>query len=72
MDKEAAYTKIAGSGLDFGKSSPLTISVKWWCNLKRQNSLNSYFDADEAKINCIPLLWKSTIKFSTFNNLNQL
>jgi hypothetical protein len=28
MDKEAAYTKIAGSGLDFGKSSPLTISVK--------------------------------------------
>jgi hypothetical protein len=27
MDKEAAYTKIAGSGLDFGKSSPLTISV---------------------------------------------
>jgi hypothetical protein len=29
MDKEAAYTKIAGSGLDFGKSSPLTISVKW-------------------------------------------
>jgi hypothetical protein len=28
MDKEAAYTKIAGSGLDFGKFSPLTIIVK--------------------------------------------
>jgi hypothetical protein len=26
MDKET-YTKIAGSGLDFGRVSPLTISV---------------------------------------------
>jgi hypothetical protein len=54
MDKEAACTKLQDL-VWILKVLTAHNMRKIVCNLKRQNSLNSYFDADEAKINCIPL-----------------
>src|SRR5690554_8199240 len=66
MDNEAACKNIAGSGFDFGKSSPLTLCEKNGSSLKRLNTREIVlFDADDAKINSKPSWCKSLIKCST-------
>src|SRR5690554_718983 len=66
FESDAACRNIAGSGLDFGKSSPLTLCEKNLSNSKRLKTLEIVlFDADEAKINSISLWCKSSIKRST-------
>src|SRR5690554_7242854 len=66
LESEAACRKIAGSGLDFGKSSPLTLCKKNSSNPKRLKTREIVlFDADEAKINSKSSRYKSLIKCST-------
>jgi hypothetical protein len=52
-ERESMF-KIAGSGFDFGKSSPLTICK--YCvteNVQKTRSIVT-LEADEARISCIP------------------
>src|SRR5690606_15646890 len=66
LDNEAACKKIVGSGFDFGKSSPLTLCEKYGFkpNLLKTRSIVP-FDAEEAKISSISLVYKSLINCST-------
>src|SRR5690554_5014115 len=66
LDNAAACRKIVGSGLDFGKSSPLTLCEKNSSNPKRLKTREIVLsDADEAKINSKSSRYKSLIKCST-------